>query len=405
MTIRRMLAVTHEASFTGAPIALAGFLEWIRDNTGVAVHTVVMAKGPMLRRFEAIGPVTVLDRSSIGATFALAERGLASLGSRRVAPALAAANLRPRLRGSGDVDLVYLNSFTTIEVMPHLRTDAAVVSHVHELPFALRSYPRPSMLDLLRSRPDAWIAVCGEVKTMLTDMVGVPEDRVVVHHPFIDAARIDDNPTPTGETVRLRKRLGIPREARVVVGSGTTDWRKGPELFVQLATEVRRRRSEPVHFVWVGGDSEGPNWERIHTDIERSHADHVHFVGSKADPIPWFSLADVFALTSHEDPFPLVCQEHALMEHPVVTYRNGGIVELLEAAGPEAATGVVPHLDVGAMADAVLRFLDSEELSRSAGRQLRGRVLAGHDRSDSAARLFEALEAIAEAHARTRDPR
>lgn len=345
----------------------------------------------MLPRFERLGPVTVLDRSTVASTLALAERGLARLGSRRAAPTVAAARLRPALRSLGDTDLVYLNSFTSIEVMPHLRTAAAVVSHVHELPFAIRSYPRQATVELLRSRPDAWVAVCGEVRDMLTGLVGVPADRVRLHHPFIDAERIAAATPTTGEVVRRRKQLRIPPRARVVMGSGTTDWRKGPELFVQLAAEVRRRSPDPIHFVWVGGDTHGPDWERIRSDIERTGADHVHFVGSQADPFPYFALADIFALTSHEDPFPLVCQEHALLRHPIVTYRNGGIVELLEEAGPDAATGIVEHLDVGAMAEAVLRFIDDDDLHRSVGDRLRAAVLEHHDRSTGAAQLYASL--------------
>lgn len=391
MTIRRLLAVTHEASYTGAPIALASFLEWVRSTTKVDVHTLVMARGPMLDRFEQLGRVTVLDGSPVTASLALAERGLATLGSRRVAPMIAALHQRPLLRSLGDVDLVYLNSFTSIEVMPHLRTAAAVVSHVHELPFAIRTYPRPRMLELLASRPDGWIAVCGEVRDMLVEQLGVPPERVTVQHPSVDANRIDRHRHSESDAIRLRDQLGIPTHARVVMGSGTTDWRKGPELFVQLATEVRRRFRAPVHFVWVGGDTTGPHWERIHTDIERTHADHVHFVGAKPDPLPWFAMADVFALTSHEDPFPLVCQEHALMRHPIVTYRNGGIVELLQSAGPDAAIGVVDHLDVSAMASAVVRYLESDDLRRRAGEDLRTEVLRSHDHEDSAASLFETL--------------
>lgn len=402
MTIRRILAVTHEASFTGAPILFASFLEWVREHTDTEIHTIVMAKGPMLHRFEELGPVTVLDGSSAATAMVLAERGLVQLGSRRIGPSIQQLRIRPKLARVGPADLVYLNSFTSIEVLPHLRHGGAVVSHVHELPFAIRSYPRPEMLEVLRDGPDAWIAVCGEVKDMLGSLIGAAEDRIHVHHPFIDAARIDGADVSQSETVRIRKRLGIPADARVVMGSGTTDWRKGPELFVQLAAEVRRRSSLPIHFVWVGGETSGPYWERVRTDLERTAADHVHFVGAKADPIPWFAMADVFALTSHEDPFPLVCQEHALLGHPVVTYRNGGIVDLLSAAGPEAARGIVDHLDVGGMAEAILHFLNSPEAAATAGRQLRDEVLTNHDRSESAARLYRDLEAIVERTGRNR---
>ncbi len=396
MTLRRMLAVTHEASYTGAPILFGDFIEWVRDSTDTEVHTLVLADGPLVPRYEELGPVTVVDRGAVSSTLALAERGLAWRGSRRAAPALAAARLRPQLRRLADFDLIYLNSLTSIEVAPHLRARGAVVSHIHELSFALRSYgrTRPRMLGHLRDRPDAWIAVCGEVQAALTELVGVPSERIAVHHPFVDVARIDRRAAEADGTDRLR-RLGIPPGARIVMGSGTIDWRKGPELFVQLAAEVRRRSSDPVHFVWVGGETEGPDWERVRTVLDRTGIDHVHFVGTTPDPFGWFALADVFVLTSHEDPFPLVCLEHSLMRHPVVTYRNGGAVELLEAAGPEAARGVVDHLDVAGMAAAVLDLLGSERLHEAAGEQLRRRVVSHHDRSTRAADLYGTLEEIA----------
>jgi glycosyltransferase involved in cell wall biosynthesis len=179
------------------------------------------------------------------------------------------------------------------------------------------------------------------------------------------------------------------------MGAGTIDWRKGADLFVQLATEVRRRTREPVHAVWVGGDLTGPDMERLRSDIERTGATpYVHFVGVKPDPLPWFALADVFVLTSREDPFPLVCLEQAAMGHPVVTYRNGGIPELLDAAGPEAARGIVDHLDVGAMADRVIDLLGSVELRTTAGEQLKAEVLRNHDVSVAAPRLFDDLAAL-----------
>ena len=146
--------------------------------------------------------------------------------------------------------------------------------------------------------------------------------------------------------------------------------------------------------VWVGGDLTGVDMERLRCDIERADARNVHFVGVKPDPLPWYGLADVLALTSREDPFPLVCLEHAAMGHPIVTYRNGGIVELLEAAGPEAALGVVDHLDVGAMADRVVDYLASSALRRTAGEQLRDRVLSHHGIDRCASAVLEDLERL-----------
>ena len=208
------------------------------------------------------------------------------------------------------------------------------------------------------------------------------------HHEFIDTDAFIVDPPSLREIERIRSSQRIPPDAAIVMGVGTVEWRKGPDLFIQLACEVRRRTREPVHFVWVGGDLTGVDMIRLHSDMRRAGADHVHFVGTQPDPRLWFAAADVLALTSREDPFPLVCLEHAAMGHPIVTYRNGGMVELLEAAGADAAFGVVDYLDVGTMAERVLTLLGDDRLRTAAASQLMERTVSHHDTSVCAPPLW-----------------
>lgn len=377
MTLRRLLAVTHEATITGAPMNLLHLVTWLGEHTDIDTHVLVVVDGPLRHRFEQVSEVTVLDRSRAARALGITQRGLRQLGSRRAWRPVAAARLVPQLRHLEGYDLVYLNSLTSLSVLPHLPPARKVVSHVHELQVALRTLPEHER-ELLVHRPDAWVAASASVQQLLVDEVGLDRDRVWLHHEFIEPAPFAGATTPLRSIERMRREIGIPADAAVVMGAGTVEWRKGPELFVQLAAEVRRRLREPVSFVWVGGDLTSTDFERVRSDVERAGTDHVHFVGVKPDPVAVFSLADVFALTSHEDPYPLVCLEHALMGHPIVTYRNGGMPELLEAAGPEAASGVVDHLDVGALADRTIALLGSEDLRRAASTQLREHVLAHH---------------------------
>ncbi len=392
MTIRRLLAVTHETTITGAPMNLLHLVRWITEHTDIEVHVLALQDGPIRDRFEAVTEVTVLDRSSLGSAAKALQQGLLHLGSRRAWRSVAAARLVPQLRHLRDFDVVYLNSLGSLEILPHLPPAGLVVSHVHELGVATTTQ-RPHVQELLRSGPDLWIAASGAVRDVLVGTVGLPEDAVRVHHEFIDAAGISSREISAREVSRLRRSYRIPADAAIVMGAGTIDWRKGPDLFIQLATEVRRRTREPVHFVWMGGDLETIDMVRLHSDLELAHADNVLFAGIRADPVPWFAAADVFALTSREDPFPLVCLEHAAMGHPIVTYRNGGMPELLTAAGPAAATGIIDYLDVGAMAAQVLTLLEDEQLRTTAAEELRHRVLTHHDVSVAAPALLRDLEA------------
>jgi glycosyltransferase involved in cell wall biosynthesis len=396
VSLRRLLAVTHEATITGAPMNLLHLLTWMRDHTEIETHLLVVSDGHLRHRFEDVTEVTILDRSAIAKALGLTQRGLRHLGSRRAWRPVAAARMVPQLRHLAGFDVVYLNSLTSLSVLPYLpRGDARVVCHVHELNVALRTLPETEQ-ELLRTAPDRWIAASGAVRSLLVDEAELPADRVMLHHEYIEPGPFATASPPLREVERLRRSLRIPADAAIVMGAGTVDWRKGPDLFIQLAAETRRQTRDEIHFVWVGGDLVGADWQRVRSDMERTGSDHVHFVGVKPDPVPWFAMADVFALTSREDPFPLVCLEHALMGHPIVTYRNGGIPELLEGAGRDAATGIVDHLDVAALAERVVALLSSDRLRRAAGDQLRDHVMANHTVDVAAPRLVDDLRRLAE---------
>lgn len=398
MPLQRLLAVSHEATITGAPMNLLHLLGWVRDHTDVEIHTLIVRDGPMVGRFEAVGDVTVLNRSPVSNALGLAETGLSRLGSKRAWRPFALARMAPQVRHLKGFDLVYFNSLTSITTAPFLPDMGVRVSHVHELQVAVRSWQPARERALFQSVPYHWIAASGAVRQMLCDELGIAAEQVSLHHEFIDTASVIEREVGLREIEALRRDVRIPHDAPIVMGAGTIDWRKGPDLFVQLATEVRRRTREPVAFVWLGGTLEGRDWERLRSDCERAGADHVHFIGTHWDPLPWFNAADLFVLTSREDPYPLVALEHAALGHPIVSYRTGGIGELLEPAGPEAAIGMVDHLDVGTMADRVILFLNDEVRRRAAGQQLRDRVVAHHDVGVAAPRLFAQLERLVERH-------
>jgi glycosyltransferase involved in cell wall biosynthesis len=394
MSPRTLLAVAHEVTLTGSPMNLLHLLRWVREHTDTRVETLVLRDGILRHRFEELGPVHLLDHGAVTALLGTVQAGLQHLGSSRAWKPVAAARLLPQLRKLDGFDLVYLNSLPSIGVLPYLPHHGPVVAHAHELQVAYRTWRNQRDIELFRTRPDRWVAASGAVRDLLVDEVGLPSERVLVHHEFIDARALAARRVGLRELEACRREFHIPTDAAVVVGAGTVDWRKGADLFVQLACEVRRRTREQVHFVWVGGDLRSVDWERVRSDRDRAGADHVHFVGVRPDPVPWFTLADAFVLTSREDPYPLVALECAALGTPVLTYRNGGTPELLEAAGPEAALGIVDHLDVGALADRLIDVLNVDELRVAAGQQVRDRVLAHHDVSVAAPRLWADLAAL-----------
>ena len=164
----------------------------------------------------------------------------------------------------------------------------------------------------------------------------------------------------------------MPDDAVLIVGGGTASWRKGTDLFIHLARAVCQRRSR-AYFAWIGG---GSTWEFEHDVRVCGLAERIRFTGAVVKPADYLAAADIFVLTSREDPYPLVCLEAAALGKPIVCFEGaGGAPEFVE----EDCGFVVPYLDIMEMADRVVSLLDSPDCRLTFGSTARSKVAQRHD--------------------------
>ena len=387
--------VAYEASRTGSPVLLLRLLRWLRAEGSVRAELVCWRGGPLVDELARVADVHVLapaDRRTVLETAAVGagELGLGAVGRRLEAVRLAAGLRR---LASARADLVYLNGVPSFVALPHLRTgDTPVLGHVHELEFALgRSLPAGQ--EALLQRPDRYVAVSAAVADNLVARHEIDRTRVAVHHGFVD----DEAPAPTVAGDELRRRWGIPADAPVVGTVGDVIWRKGPDLFLALAAALDGADTgrPATHFVWVGGAPGRGAWAATAADLaQRGVQDRVHLVGEQAHPEDWYGLFDVFALTSREDPFPLVALEAARAGCAIAAYDQGGVPELLAPAGEDPAGVLVPPLDVAALAEAVAGLVAEPERAAALGAVGAQRVTTRHVTSVAAPRLLAEIEAM-----------
>ncbi len=162
----------------------------------------------------------------------------------------------------------------------------------------------------------------------------------------------------------------IDESARIIIGgAGTVHWRKGPDIFIQVARILQKKRPDlKVEFRWMGGFH--GNEERIvAADLRKAGLEnYVQFTGEVKDPAAFLSEISVFLLTSREDPFPLVCIEAGMQGKPIVCFQNAsGTAEMLSGEFPE----VIPYLDTEQMAEAVAYFVSNSEARKEAGNRNR----------------------------------
>lgn len=331
----RVLFVTHEMSRTGAPMMLLHFLRWLRAR-GTIEFEVLAAKGGVLEPdFAALAPVR---RQGDG---------------RRVEP-----------RG---FDLIYANSIGSCDSVASLgRVLPPVITHVHELDLGFEWVGARRIAEMIR-HTTRFVACARAVGERLAARFGVPAERIEVQHEMIDTGRLERAARST------RAARGLPDDALVLAGCGTIDYRKGTDVFLQTvrAAQARAGAARAVHGLWVGG-STMPDFERmVRADIRKLGLEtSVHLVGETDEPQAWLGLADVFCLTSREDPFPLAMLEAAALGRPVIGFAgSGGVEELAELGG---AT-VVPYLDPAAMAAAALAAADDRARAEAAAEAVRAR--------------------------------
>ncbi len=360
----KVLFISHDAQPHGAQILLLNLIRWITANTSLKPHVLLKHDGPLRKDFEAVSPVSIWPQGD-------------------------PSGFVQKCRAE-QFDLVYSNTVTNGAVLETLSVlECPVISHVHELGYWITYRSGAVNNAQVVQHSDYYITASQAVSDCLQETLKLPAQKIFVVHAFaLTRTGAFDASAPRA---RVRKELGIPADAWVVGGSGTTDWRKSPDLFVQLARTVKLQLADKkVHFVWVGGDAAGPEFGMLWHDIKRlGLEDRVHFLGHRENPRDYFAAFDLFALTSREDPYPLVVMEAAALGMPVLGFaKSGGCGEFIE----NDAGFLVPYLDIGAMASKTIELLSDEHQRRTLGARAREKAAQRHDVSVAAPKIVNVIE-------------
>ena len=284
--------------------------------------------------------------------------------------------------------LVYSNTVTNGRVVAAvLRPGLPVITHVHEMDYWIARSGRENWQHV-RSQTTKYIACSDAVARNLVSRQGISADAIEVIHEFVQ--RDIDRVSPHAGT-RMRESLGIPPDAFVVGGSGVEDWRKGKDLFVQLARTVQARRpAREVHFLWVGPAPAGDSGYWVTHDAGRvAGGNRITWTGAVDNALDYIAAVDVFAMVSREDPFPLVSLEAAALGKPVVCFEQaGGTPELVE----QDAGVIVPYLDVESMADRLLDFAAREQFRVAMGERAAEKVRERYSEQVIAPQLHRVIE-------------
>jgi hypothetical protein len=135
-------------------------------------------------------------------------------------------------------DLIYAN---TVAVWPFVKALSnrapAMLWHIHELVYALRLSTGEQRISELFHPASKFVVVSNSVRDALSREFNVGGDRVELVQGFIPASHLRAEELRE-QRERVRRDLGWPADAFAVGGCGSLGWRKGTDLFLQIARAV-----------------------------------------------------------------------------------------------------------------------------------------------------------------------
>lgn len=360
-TIRLLLGSLEPSEALSSTLT---FLEWCaREPRPASVQVIALHPGAAAEQVRSLAPTVVVYDPLGWSPSRIAQR----LRLQRAASVLRGLEVTWRLRGD---DPVYVADPAGGRLLHRLSSGRAnVVAHLHATSDGLAHLDDADGA-ILAERADHWI-VGTDLQAEQLRAAGV--DRPSTRLPdLLTLPGMDDLTEDIVATsrARLSTEHGIAAGARIVAGIGNVDWWSVPDAFVRVAWEVLRRPgTEDVHFLWdADGASDRMLWPLRHDIRHAGLEGRVHIDPGERRPWHHIAASDVLISTRLGDHQPTGHREAALMGRPVIWFADPDAADPLVA--PSEGTSV-PHLDVDAMADAVVASLaakrgDGAALSPSA---------------------------------------
>ena len=269
-------------------------------------------------------------------------------------------------------DVVYVNSTAAaIYLRPARILRRRVILHSHESgEVACRFLTEADAWSSLQS---ATLVACSpSVQREIAEITDLPIDSVELIPSVPDDARVlklADRPSDIDVS-----------DGQVIVGCcGSVEHRKGADLFVAAANEVRRLLPETdIRFLWVG---------EVNNAQLPANAGSVEFIGPQSNPYPIVKAFDIAALPSRDDPFPLVVLEAMILGRPVVAFDVGAVANQIGSTGILVEPG-----DVAGFAQAISGLIRDPSRRRILGSEARQRAFEQYSTSAFAIRTEELIQ-------------
>jgi glycosyltransferase involved in cell wall biosynthesis len=312
-----LLLVGHDAQPHGAQMLLLNLARYYSLVGGFDVHVLLLGAGRLVPDYEKHAKVTLTSDKATARHF-IARIAAAGAGAAIVNSA-AAARMIPVLREARIPTTLLIHEMPMLLAEHNLQITAKLGAQLAEHVVFASAAGRDAFCKTLEiALPGASILPQGNYQNVSFNAAG---------------------------REKIRRRLGVGETDFLVLGVGFGDLRKGFDLFVQVAGKTVAAEKH-VHFVWAG-DLQPTLKTYLASEIAAARATgRFHLAGFSDAVEDYCSAADVFALTSREDPYPTVALEALAAGAKIIAFD---------------ATGGIPALVRGQKAGAIAKPFDPDD--------------------------------------------
>ncbi len=254
--------------------------------------------------------------------------------------------------------------------------DAAVAAAMHSVPLIWHLHS-PIEIDHARYTPHLDLpGYAALLKTLGSRVIAVsndmadsyaahlPRENIVTLHNAVDTEALRLRAQRSVPSIRAE--LGLPCDARLVVGIGRISAQKDFAAFARVAAQVAQHAPD-IHFVIAGPFEEPEALDALRSEIARREMTRRVFVlGARADVPSLLIDADVVLSTARFEGHPIAIIEAMAIGRPIVAM---ACVGLRECITHETDGLLVPLGDELAAAEAVNRVLSEPDFARRIGAQ------------------------------------
>lgn len=357
---RKILVISHDVTQTGAPLLLLHLLSLLKEN-GVRLNILVRNKsGQLAGAFKELSQ-----------TFGFMPRIFNHTLKSRIKYILLGKYEPFDIQSyTKDIDVVLNNTITNGAVLSFIKKSykGKIITYIHELEFVAANN-RSSVETITHT--DHFLVPCEVVKKLLMNRYGVPASKISLLHYYLPDTKFSEQ-----GNFAFARRYSI--SAPFVIGmAGSLNWRKGYDLFLQVARIFYNKWPlANAQFVWVGADEANIETKEIAFDIDKMNLnDKVKVLPVLNDMSDFYDCISILLLTSREDTYPMVMLEAAAHQRATVCFENaGGANEFIEGGNGIA----IKYGEIEEMASIIYDLLNHPDKATEMGKSAKRKVETHH---------------------------